>query len=226
MPEQAYFVMNKFFRCPKARRGWSLIFFHCLILAFLSTPARGTTILEMGLDDMLAAAELVFEGEVINVLARQSASGDAIHTYVTFRITEIIKGRYLKDTIELRFLGGKVGELRLSVSEMHLPFMGEKGIYFVESLACYQVNPLLGWSQGHILVVPDDNGVERVMSRDRRPIIAFEPNAVKQSRASRVRGLSKGVARGLIVGQGAKISGGLSAKEFKTELRRKLEVPE
>jgi len=209
----------------KAGRGGFLIVFHVLIFTFLSAPARGTTVLELGLDEMLGTAEFVFEGEVIDVLARESASGD-IHTYVTFRIEEIIKGRYLKNTIELRFLGGEVGDLKLKVSEMHLPAMGEKGIYFVESLGRYQVNPLLGWSQGHILVVSDENGVERVMSRDRRPIIAVESGVGMQGRALRLRSLSKGVARGLIVGQRGKISGGLSVKEFKAELHRKLEMPE
>lgn len=208
------------------RRGWTLVGYAILTLTLFSVPARGSTILQLGLDEMLATAEFVFEGEVINVLARQSASGDSIHTYVTFQIEEIIKGRYLKDTIELRFLGGEVGDLKLKVSEMHLPAMGEKGIYFVESLGRYQVNPLLGWSQGHILVVPDENGVERVMSRDRRPIIAVESGVGSQGRALRLRGLSKGMARGLIVGERGKVSGGLSAKEFKAELRRKLEMPE
>ena len=206
--------------------GWTFLVFSIFIYLCCAAPARGSTILEVGLDEMLDEVEFVFVGEVINVVARETASGTSIHTYVTFRILEAIKGHHPQDTIKLRFLGGEVGDLKLKVSEMHLPALGEKGIYFVESLGRHQVNPLLGWSQGHLLVVSDENGVERVLSRDRRPIIAVESDAVTQGRALRVRSLSKGVARGLVVGESAKVTRGLSAKEFKAQLRRKLEVPE
>ena len=66
----------------------------------------------------------------------------------------MLKGEYAGSTLELRFLGGTVGTARLEVTDMLVPQVAERGIYFVESLSAPQVNPLVGWSQGHFLIEP------------------------------------------------------------------------
>lgn len=195
-----------------------------LIILLCFNPLHASTVFEVGLNEMIANAEFVFEGEVIQVKSRQRAGGGAaIHTFVTFRILETIKGTYPMRNITLRFLGGKVGDLSLNVSEMKIPALQEKGIYFVESLKRHQVNPLFGWSQGHLLVKPDKTGRERVFCNNQRPITSVESDPFGKERGRKQRAFSRGIARGLIIGKARDASRALSAKGFKKTLRRKME---
>ena len=58
----------------------------------------------------------------------------------------------------------------MSISDMKVPQVGERGIYFVESLERSQVHPLYGWSQGHFIVEMDDTGADRVMTTRKQPV--------------------------------------------------------
>ena len=175
----------------------------------------GSSVRETTLDEMVEHSELVFEGRVTGLEAREAADGRRIHTYVTFQILDIIKGLSPGATVELRFLGGTVGEKTLSVSDMRLPRLGEHGIYFVESLSRPQVHPLFGWSQGHLLVLADGEGRERVCSSDRTPIVAVEPAPHRPDRRP-----SAGVARGLVAGEPGRLESAVDLARFKADLRK------
>jgi hypothetical protein len=149
-----------------------------------------------------------------------------IHTYVTFRILDIIKGNYPQDTLILRFLGGTVGNVTMGVSDMVLPEPGEHGIYFVESLKRMQVHPLYGWSQGHFLVRPDKTGTNRVLTRSRVPVTAVVRNrSDKQTDPGTEAAipLSKGIARGVIAEENDVAREALSTDEFKRDLKKIME---
>ena len=53
-------------------------------------------------------------------------NGTRIHTYVTFRVVDVVKGTYNQPEITLRFLGGTVGEISLDVSDSTLPGFGRR----------------------------------------------------------------------------------------------------
>ena len=112
----------------------------------------------------------------------------------------------------------------MAVSDMRLPQQGEHGIYFVESLERPQVNPLYGWSQGHFIVKPDATGSERVMTNRRLPVtgvVDHKPDE-QMAPAERAQALSKGIARGIVVGQEVKGDTGIAVDEFKKVLRERL----
>ena len=194
------------------------LLFLCLLL--LVNTAEGTTVLAVGLEEMLNNSEFVFEGRVINVESRMTQDGSSIHTYVVFDIIEIIKGEYPDDQIELSFVGGTVDGLTLSVSDMHIPEVGETGVYFVESLSRTQVHPFYGWSQGHLLIIEDDAGIERVTTQRKQPVMAVGP-AIKRSQQQLK--LNSGVAAGLVLEKGRDISEGISKPQFVQKLRGMLE---
>ena len=159
----------------------SLVCAACL-LAF--TPAWATTILGMDIDKVAADAEFVFEGEVINSETRQDSNSGIISTYVTFRIDDVIKGDFSGDSVELKFMGGAFNGEIVQVSGMRIPQMSEQGIYFVESMSRDLINPLIGWSQGHFIIV-DDNGVRRISTAGRQPVLEVEavskiPRSIKK----------------------------------------------
>ena len=183
--------------------------------------ANATSVREVSMDEMLQQSQFVFEGTVTAIEAREN-SQKRIHTYVTFEIKDIIKGKYDSNIITLSFLGGTVGDITLSVSDMQFPHVGEHGIYFVESLERQQVNPLYGWSQGHFIVERDIAGSERMMTSKRLPITAVTdklPSAQMAPDNQHIQALSKGVVPDLVVTQG---KAGMTVEEFKSILRGRI----
>lgn len=185
---------------------------------------HAASVRQVTMDEMLQQCQFVFEGKVLALEAKEN-SQKRIHTYVIFEIQDIIKGEHSSDTITLSFLGGTVGDVTMGVSDMKVPQVGERGIYFVESLERPQVHPLYGWSQGHFLVQPDDTGVDRVMTSNEQPVTeVMKDMSVEQMNSSQetVPLLSKGVARGVTFALKGNDNKGLTADEFKKILREKM----
>lgn len=182
--------------------------------------AQGTSVLSVSLDEMVNNSEFVFEGRVVSVGSRMSQNNQRIHTYVVFDISEIIKGEYTGQQIELSFAGGTVNGMTQVVGGMHLPEVGEHGIYFVESLSRAQVHPFFGWSQGHLLINQDAAGVERVTTQRKRAVTAVAPGV----RRSQQR-LSNGVAEGLVLRKDNADYEGMTKSEFVRTLRDMLRQP-
>jgi len=187
---------------------------------------QAASVRQVTMDEMLRQCQFVFEGKVLALETKEN-SQKSIHTYVTFEIQDIIKGKYSNDTITLSFLGGTVGDVTMGVSDMKVPKMGERGIYFVESLGRSQVHPLYGWSQGHFLVQSDGTGMDRVRTSNEQPVtevmkdMSVEPMNPNQDSVSL---LSNGVARGVRFALQDNDHKGLTAEEFKKILREKIEM--
>lgn len=186
---------------------------------------RASTVLQMSFGEVVNRSELVFEGRVTGLESRRIVDG-SIHTFVTFQITEIVKGQFPSDSIELRFLGGHIGSQGLSVSDLKMPEMDEIGIYFVETLRDFQINPLVGWAQGHYLIDDLGNGETVVTTANHDPIVSLYITEGASNPASQGV-LSKGVAKGVNVRSGFvnKANQGLSAEQFKASIRELVELP-
>lgn len=146
------------------------------IISFLSLPVSATTLVGMAIDEVAAEAELVFEGEVIEHNVRREAASGLIHTYVTFNVLDVIKGVSPGATLELRFTGGQFNGQIVEISGSSIPAAGEHGIYFVESTSENLLNPLLGWSQGHYLIVEED-GQQQMRTNSRQPVMEIQSAA-------------------------------------------------
>lgn len=157
---------------------WALI----LCLLSVSPGVLATTVAQLSFDEVVAGAEFVFEGRVVSIEARETGPR-SIHTFVELEVLDVLKGEYTDATIELSYLGGRVGNRQLEVSEMQLPEPGETGIYFVDSLQARQLHPLVGWSQGHYLIEQDSNGRSHVQSASHQPIraVSIAPFAAAQT---------------------------------------------
>lgn len=131
--------------------------------------ARATSVLQLDFAEVADTAELIFEGRVLSLQARRMPGG-AIHTFVRFRVLDVVKGDHPGDEIELSFLGGRVGDAQLQVAEMQMPVEGETGFYFVESLRRPLVHPLVGWKQGHYLIEAGTDGDAGVYTANHRRI--------------------------------------------------------
>lgn len=197
--------------------------FSLALLLGLAAPAHATTVLELEFSEVVQEAELVFEGRVLSAEARED--GRMIYTKVVFELLDIIKGQHDQQTIELDFLGGRIGTRELRVSELHAPVPGETGIYFVQSLSDPLVHPLVGWDQGRFLIQQDAAGNRHVMSADARPVVGVESSAQPAEvqpaspAGEDMKGISKGVAKGVITQEMLNLSGAMSVQDFKNAVR-------
>ena len=197
------------------------------VLLAVSALAGASTLLRVSVDELTQRAEFVFEGEVVSVQAQRSGARGMISTFVTFNVIDTIKGSASVESIELKFLGGNLEGERLEVNGSRIPELGERGVYFVESLTQDLINPLLGWSQGQYLIQPED-GVEQVPSVNARPIVsvaaprsaaAAAPGPATARSAARLRVAAEPtVAEGLNAGVRGSDEG-LSPRAFKQQIR-------
>lgn len=135
------------------------VWFFVLAFALLyAGHVKASTVLKVSFNQVCHGAELIFEGRVVSKESRLSSTTGNPFTYFTFEIIDNIKGSYPGNTIELGFMGGPKGDYVMTVSDMRMPEIGERGIYFVENLSVQQVHPLCGWHQGHYLVLSDPVG--------------------------------------------------------------------
>lgn len=183
-----------------------------VIVFLMCLSAYGSSVLQVTFQQLATSCELIFEGEGIASESKWDSDQSGIHTYVTFRVNEVIKGSAGMHVV-LRFLGGNVGEIGLEVAGSTFPEVGERGIYFVESLDRFQVNPFYGVDQGHFLVI-QSAGQQVMASRSRRIITGFLPDA-----AADKAGLSNGIAFGLSLEESGPSPSGVTAFQFKQKIR-------
>ncbi len=185
-----------------------------LTLCVCADAAASSSVLAVSLKQLSTSSQLIFEGEVIGVTSTFDANQTNIHTYVTFRVFDVIKGAYSQTKITLRFLGGTVDEISLHVADSTMPKPGEMGIYFVESLERFQVNPLYGMDQGHFLIL-ESNGQRIMATRNRRIVTGLSSD--DQLPAER---LSDGIARGLSLDKAGRSPAAVTVFQFKQAVRR------
>ncbi|MBC8386398.1 MAG: hypothetical protein H8E09_00995 [Gammaproteobacteria bacterium] len=166
------------------------IFLFLIASVFVFQTVYATNIVQVDTTYLTNKSELVFEGEVVSTRSEQVASG-YIYTYVDFMPTDVLIGtRQAGVIIALRFPGGAVGDVQLDVGSI-IPTLGERGIYFVESLSKHLVNPLLGWSQGHFKIQSDST----LMAGNNQVVIGV----VKEDSDNRSSiALSNGIAKGVM----------------------------
>jgi len=167
---------------------------------------------------MLSACELIFEGRVVGFSTERIRSG--LRTWVEFEVIDVIKGPPTGPTLSLAFSGGTLDGWVDRIVGLRLPEPGERGIYFVESLQRFQVNPLFGWDQGRLRIVVAGDGRERVVSANGRPVVGLRPRSPFLE--PRGRGTGAGPAAGVEVNAELPVEAALTKARLKAELIRAL----
>lgn len=145
------------------------------LLAFSST-AVASTVMEVGVADLLEESSLVIHGRVTEQWVELDTGTDTLFTSFRIEIDAVIKGTSKDKSIVIKFAGGSLAGRTLSIGGMVMPIVGEEGVYFVERPDRLQTNPLYGWQQGHFVVRFAENGIDkRIMTHDLRPIYAVTP---------------------------------------------------
>ena len=176
--------------------------------------AVASSVSQVAFVDLVARSELIFEGQVRHIETRKEANSHLVWTRVTFEVVDVIKGGRRPKSIALDFLGGTYGGKTLRVTDMVIPKAKERGVYFVESQTERQVHPLYGWAQGHFIVVHGGDGIDRVITPSARPVLDLERTADTRAR----KGLSTGIARGVVTRSSSALSKAMSLHDFKQRI--------
>lgn len=113
--------------------------------ALAQTPSA-----DISVDSLSTDADLVFQGTVTNITYAASVEGIP-HTFVTYKVEEVIKGSYRAPTLTLRFIGGvKIeGNVMRKLSVSHAPQFeqGQQDLLMVRGNTQTQC-PLVRCAQG------------------------------------------------------------------------------
>lgn len=106
------------------------------IVAGIAVPASAiaTTVIPPSFSELVAQAQAIVQAEVVSLRSERQTYKESwvIQTYVTFRVVKILKGA-ADETIELRFLGGTVGDDTMQVEGMPTFAVGDRSVLFVEN---------------------------------------------------------------------------------------------
>jgi len=178
-----------------------------LVVLSLSSFARATTVVAPSFEELVAQADVVFEGEVFDTRARVSAErdGSPIVTDVYFRIAKTLKGASAP-TIVLQFLGGEVGDVGFKVDGIPTFVRGDRDVIFADTSARV-VSPIVGMMHGRVRITAD--GADRqdiVRLFDGRPLreVAAFGAAAAQPLLSAKPAMSLGAFESAIVAEVAR----------------------
>lgn len=144
-----------------------------LVLALAAAvPAlpRATVVARPTFDQLVERADLIFEGEVVDVRARwEERAGDRlIVSDVTFKVARTLKGTPQPQVV-LQFFGGTVGKYSMQVAGMPSFERGDRSVLFLRHDGG-RGYPLVGLMHGRFRVARGPDGVDRVTTFDGRTI--------------------------------------------------------
>ena len=141
-----------------------------LCAALATTSVRATTVIPPTFDQLVAEAELIFQGTVTEVRSQWMGEGaeHRIVTFVTFAIEDAIKGAS-GSSYTIRMLGGTVDGQTMEVSDAPRFKVGDRDILFVEHSGT-QFIPLVGIMHGRFHLLKDENGRESVAKDTGAPL--------------------------------------------------------
>src|SRR5437868_14018390 len=136
----------------------------------IACVALATTVIPPSFDDLVAHAEMIFQGTVTDVRSEWTGEGGQRHiaSYVTFKVDDAIKGNP-GAKVTLNLMGGTVGAETMEVSDAPKFKVGDRDILFVENNGT-QFIPLVGIMHGRFHVQKDENGRDVVLTNDGAPL--------------------------------------------------------
>jgi len=97
----------------------------------LALPAAASVLLPLTVEDMAAKAELVLVGQV-NQVRYEEEDGSRLYTRVLITPEEMLKGQAKSPTVEVKFIGGRKGDLVAEMPGAPTFRAGEKVLVFLE----------------------------------------------------------------------------------------------
>src|SRR5688500_8617231 len=126
----------------------------CVTFA-LAGPAAGTVVEELGTEALVARADRIVRGRVLQQQSRWDEARERIYTDIEIAVDESYKGGALK-TVVVRRLGGSVDGIGMRAIGEVLFADGEEVFLFLRRIGTdklYDVHQTIGLSQGKLRIV-------------------------------------------------------------------------
>jgi len=139
-------------------------------IGVLLPVARATTVIPPTFDELVNQAEVIFQGNVINVKSEWVGEGAQRHimSYVTFKVEEALKGDP-GQSYTIRMLGGTVDGETMGVSDAPKFAVGDEDILFVQNNG-NQFIPLVGIMHGRFHVRTNEANQQIVTDNEEQPL--------------------------------------------------------
>ncbi len=136
----------------------------CLALVLcLPSSMLATVVEKKSFADLVRQADMIAIGQVMTVESHPTRDQQYAYTYVIVGRLEILKGTYRQRKITLRMDGGWFGnDQLLSVHGIPEFQPGEKVVLFIQGNGQHMC-PLVGWEQGLLRVVRDQQSGQEVL---------------------------------------------------------------
>lgn len=143
-------------------------------LLALAPPLSASTFVALDLDDLVAGADQVVEGQVVDTRSFWNADRTVIRTEATFRVDSVLLGDP-PDTVTLETPGGTVGDVRVRVPGFPVFEPGERLLLFLGDAGDGR-SRVHGYRQGQFRIVTDATGGRLAVStvEDGTPLISAE----------------------------------------------------
>ncbi len=155
-------------RCLNTARVRTLVFV-CACVAVI-VPASATTVIPVTDDEMVRRASHIIEGVVKRVESKWNADKSQIHTFIDIDLVKQIKGEFAKDQVEiqLRVLGGTVGDITMVIVDAPSFDLNEKVLLFLRPNFDHWLFPVVGFNQGKLRIETDPKTAKEIIPERNR----------------------------------------------------------
>ncbi len=163
------------------RLSW--IFVGVLIVTFLlvSSGREGLALmLKVSLEELTDTSQSIIVGTVTDIRSQWNKERTAIYTHVTISVEEQVKGTSYPREVTIRQPGGKVGDIRMKVSDMPTFKKGEEVVVFLEMEKGKEVLRVTGMMQGKFSVKIDPTTGEKVMVSEEKVLVSSGCNLYRE----------------------------------------------
>lgn len=105
----------------------------CFLIMFFISSQSSALMIALSTEELTRGSETVVMGEVEEVESQWSEDKEIIFTRATVLVNSVIRGICLRKRITVEYIGGKVGDMGLGVSDSPRLKEGEEVILFLAS---------------------------------------------------------------------------------------------
>jgi hypothetical protein len=131
-----------------------------VLLASSSIATATDRLPGLTIDQLTRRASTILEGQVTDVHGEWNAGNTQIRTVVTVQVSQYYKGDLGQPSLQLRFLGGAVGDMSLAIAGQSNFQLSERVFLFLESNYDVRFLPCVGGDEGSFEITTDGLGAD------------------------------------------------------------------
>ena len=141
------------------------LLFTCLISLVIALPARAMSVLPLYLDEIVNDAAIAFQGKSIENHSELDPQTNAIVTFSTFEVQEVLKGE-VGATHTIKQIGGELQGKINQITGIPTFKVGESYVLFLYGVSASGFSSPVGLGQGKFNIISVPTGFDVTNGRD------------------------------------------------------------